>query len=132
MRKMLSGNQKTKNTASSKFEVEKSRNLYWKPSFLGASPDGLLEDHLENPSGVIEIKCPYSPANLSVREPCAVIQAYYCYIDDDDCIKLNEKHAHYFQIQGTMGITNTQYCDLIVWTPKSMKCISINFDHYTT
>lgn len=77
MRKMPSGNKKTKNTASSKFEVEKSRNLYWKPSFLGASPDGLLEDHLENRSGVIEIKCPYSAANLSVREACAVIQAYY-------------------------------------------------------
>ena len=30
------------------------------PPYLGASPDGMLEDHWGNPSGVIEIKCPYS------------------------------------------------------------------------
>ena len=58
------------------------------PPYLGASPDGILEDCLGNASGVIEIKCPYSAANLSVREAFAVLQDFY-----------------YFQIQGIMGIT---------------------------
>ena len=79
---------------------------------------------------MIEIKCPYSAANLSVREACAVLQDFYCYIDDDSCIRLNEyeNHTYYFQIQGTMRVTNTQFCNFIIWTPESMECISISFD----
>ena len=108
MRKMLLGNKKTKHTASSKFEVEKSRNLYWKPSFLGASPDGLLEDHLENPSGVIEIKCPYSAANLSVREACNVFQSTLISNYGHPC-KLQNFHLDYMpQNQGIMNLEKTR------------------------
>lgn len=97
---------------------------------MGASPDGILEDHLGNLSAVLEIKCPYSAANMSVREACEVLHDFYCFIDDDGCIRLNVEHIYYFQIQGTMGITNTQFCDFIVWTPKSMERIAINFDQH--
>ena len=43
-------------------------------------------------------------------------------------VLLNVNHVYYFQIQGTMGITKTQFCDFIVWTSKSMECIAIDFD----
>ena len=100
------------------------------PPYLGASPDGILEDHLGNPSGVIEIKCPYSAVSLTVREACKGLDDFYCFIDDDGCIKLNINHIYYFQIQGTMGITKTQFCDFIAWTSKSLECIVINFDQH--
>ena len=100
------------------------------PPYLGASPDGMLEDHWGNPSGVIEIKCPYSAASLSVREACKVLDDFYCFIDDNGYINLDVNHIYYYQIQGTMGITKTLFCDFIVWTPKSMECITINFDQH--
>ena len=99
------------------------------PAYLGASPDGMLEDHLGNPSGVIEIKCPYSAASLSVREACEVLDDFYCFIDDNGNINPNVNHVYYYQIQGTMGITKTAFCDFIVWT-KSMECITIKFDQH--
>ena len=54
------------------------------PAYLGASPDGILEDSSSNLCGIIEIKCPYSAANFSVREACTTLEDFYCYIDDDE------------------------------------------------
>ena len=57
-------------------KLRKAKIYIGNPPYLGASPDGILEDCLGNPAGVIEIKCPYSAANLSVREACAALQDF--------------------------------------------------------
>lgn len=41
---------------------------------------------------------------------------------------LSRNHQYYYQIQGTMAITNAHACDFIVWTSKSMKVETILFD----
>ena len=96
--------------------------------FLGASLDGVLEDGEGNMAGILEIKCPYSAANFSVREACQKLDDFYCYIDDNKEIKLRTNHAYYYQIMGTMGITSASFCDVVIWTPKSVECITIQFE----
>ena len=55
---------------------------------------------------MIEIKCSYSAANLSVREAHAVLQDFYCYIDDDSYIRLNENHTLDIVIMDGRGRSN--------------------------
>ena len=49
------------------------------PGYLGASPDGVLIDEQTGVvHGIIEIKCPYSAAKLTVREACDQCTEFYC------------------------------------------------------
>ena len=54
----------------SNLKLKKSGILIGEQPYLGASPDGVLEDAEGNLSGIVEIKCPYSAANLTVKEAC--------------------------------------------------------------
>ena len=111
----------------SNLKLKKSGIRIGEPPYLGASPDGILEDTEGNLSGIIEIKCPYSAANLTVREACEKLDNFYCYIDDND-IKLKTKHVYFYQVLGTMAIGNASFCHFIIWTPKLMETITITFD----
>ena len=75
---------------------------------------------------IIEIKCPYSFRNCSVKEACTK-REFYCTINDD-ILHLNRTHLYYYQLQGTMAITGATECDFIVWTPVSMEVEKIAFD----
>ena len=98
------------------------------PAYLGASPDGIVENINGDLCGILEINCPYSVANISVREACSTLDNFYCYIDENNEIKLDVNHMYYFQVQGSMAITHAQFCDIVVWTTKSMEHIMTNFD----
>ena len=69
--------------------------------YLGVSPDGVLVDKAGKLVGIVEIKCPYSAANLIVLEACEQLSTFYCSWNMDN-IQLDTKHNYYFQIQGTM------------------------------
>ena len=105
--------------------VRKAGFYIGNPSFLGASPDGVVE----TTAGfkIIEIKCPYSYRDLTVKEACTK-KGFYCTLDDDDEVHLKLDHLYYYQIQGTMGITSAVECDFVVWTPHSMNIETIPFD----
>jgi len=65
--------------------------------FSGGSPDGLvLED------GMIEIKCPYNPAN---HAKSLITQTYY-------------NADHDWQVQGNLMITNRDWCDYVTFDPR--------------
>lgn len=95
------------------------------PSFIGASPDGIIERE-GSIHKIIEIKCPFSFRNSSVEEACTKNE-FYCTMEDD-LLHLKRTHSYYYQIQGTMGITGAVQCDFIVWTTISMKVETISFD----
>ena len=78
-------------------------------------------------SSIVEIKCPYSAANLTVNKACGKLDNFYCYIDDND-IKLKTKHAYFYQVLGTMAIAKVSFCHFVVWKPKSMETLTIAFD----
>ena len=104
--------------------IRKAGFYIGEPSFLGATPDGVIEgsDSLK----IIEIKCPYSVRDLEIEEACATSD-FYCTLNNG-LFQLKRNHQYYHQIQGTMAITNAHACDFVVWTPKSMKVETILFD----
>lgn len=80
-------------------------------NFLGASPDGLVED------GVIEIKCPFTAKDENPNE----FTFNFLNVDGE----LRPNHDYYFQIQGILEITNREWCDLIIYTSKGIRIVNI-------
>ena len=71
-------------------------------SFLGASPDGAVYDPVisQQPSGFVEVKCPYSVRNISPTDACST-SGFSCELDaTTGHLKLKEGHQYYAQIQG--------------------------------
>ena len=108
------------------FALRKSGIIIGEPSYLGASPDGILVDKSGQIQGIIEIKCPYSAAKLTVREACEQLDKFYLHIEDGTFV-LDCTHVYFYQIQGSMGLLGVKFCDFIVWTPQSFEVITINF-----
>lgn len=92
--------------SSAEQETVKKAGFYiGEPSFLGASPDGIVE--LVEGLKIIEIKCPYSVRDMTIEEAC-LENGFYCTLQNDS-LRLNQEHM-YYQIQGTMAITS-----VILW-----------------
>ena len=52
---------------------------------------------------VVEVKCPFSARDKTVKQTCAESKSFYCGIVDDKC-QLKIDHEYYFQIMGQMAI----------------------------
>lgn len=94
---------------------------------LAASPDGLI-DH----NGMVEIKCPWSAADMTVTEG---IEAGKITVwkktnknDPNEMPVLNVNHAYFYQVQGQLEIGEKDYCLFGVWTPKEMRVEKIYRD----
>jgi len=107
------------------YTVRKAGFVIGSPAYLGASPDGIVEQE-NTPVKLIEIKCPFSVRHLSVKEACADKQ-FFCLLESD-AIHLKDDHPYYHQVQGTMAMTGIHVTDFIVWTPISMEIEEIKFD----
>ena len=115
------------NYLTDKHKLERKAGFYiGNPSFLGASPDGIIDKVGGDSHKIIEIKCPYSFRDFSIEEACTKTN-FYCTINSD-ILHLKRNHVYYYQVQGTMAIINATECDFIEWTPKSMKVEKIMFD----
>ena len=109
--------------------LQKSGFHVTQPGYLGASPDGILTDaHTGVVHSILEIKCPYFAAKITVREACNQCTEFYCSLDDNGQINLDSNHIYYYQVLGTMAVTAPSFCDFIVWTLKSLEIIDIKFD----
>jgi hypothetical protein len=79
--------------------------------YLGCSPDGIVECDCCG-KGVLEVKCPYKFRNVDPRTIAATDKKFCMNLDGS----LKEEHNYYAQVQGQMAITNTEYCDFVIWT----------------
>lgn len=70
--------------------VRKAGFYIGEPSFLGASPDGIIE--MAQNLIIIEIKCPYGVRNMTVEEACNE-NGFYCTLQDDS-LHLNREHIY--------------------------------------
>ncbi|KAM0724668.1 hypothetical protein ACS0PU_009052 [Formica fusca] len=93
-------------------------------SFLGASPDGLIEEN-----GLVEIKCPLSAEHLTAEEAIKTLPFLKGIFDKKDPHKMNRNHRYFYQVQGQLNITEREYCIFAVWTPKSIKILHISTDN---
>ena len=86
--------------------------------YLGASPDGLVYNQPShaNPSGILEVKCPYSVRFLHYADMLAANNLPR-YITSD--FELDTNHDYYHQVQGQLYATQAAWCDFVMWTTKS-------------
>ncbi|XP_060803394.1 uncharacterized protein LOC132902430 [Amyelois transitella] len=91
--------------------------------FLGASPDGLVED-----DKIVEIKCPYAARDLSVDDAIKTKKILFWKISKDGNTVLNKRHDWFFQAQGQIHIAQRKTCIFAVWTNVDMKIEMIEED----
>lgn len=91
--------------------------------FLGASPDGLVEE-----DGILEIKCPYKYRDTDSLSEALKDKKYFYWRDENEDINLNSNHNYYHQVQGQMHITGRSICYFVVWTPKCTEIFQIEKD----
>lgn len=91
--------------------------------YLGASPDGLLGD-----DKIVEIKCPYSCANMSIDDGVNTKKITFWKRNPTGALIINTNHDWYYQVQGQLRITQKSECIFMVWTSVDMKVESIKKD----
>jgi hypothetical protein len=98
--------------------------------WLAGTPDGLVNDPGDDdPSGLVEIKNPYSARNLTLAE--AVKSSTFCLQQnkkDNDDYTLKRRHDYYYQIQCQLYCTNRNWCDFVVRTDTEMHVERIKRD----
>ena len=72
--------------------------------YLGASPDGVIVDEAGHSIKHVEVKCPFSARDKTVKRACADSELFCCDIIDNN-FQLKVDHEYHFQIMGQMAIT---------------------------
>ena len=87
---------------------------------LGASPDYIVFDPNENddPFGLMKAKC----------LQCLSVRIAKCLRLVNGELKLRKTHEYYYQIQGQLGLTGMQWCDLMVLCKDDWHIERIYFD----
>ena len=86
--------------------------------YLACSPDGLVGD-----DGLVEVKCPYTARDQNVSP----ISVPYLHVVNDR-LALKSNHIYMYQIMGAMMCTGRQWCDLVVWSRRGHKVVTIHRD----
>ena len=92
---------------------------------LGASPDGLVNCSCHDP-GILEIKCPWSARDLSIKEFTETKNSFL--LKDGESPMLSRSHGYYHQVQLQMYCTNRSWCDFFVVTSKDQFVERIFYD----
>lgn len=99
-------------------------------NFVRGSPDGIVTCRCHSSmSRLLEIKCPYSAKDMTIEE--AIIKKKIKYLEKKDNIlqlKKNSQDGYYAQIQGLLGITGLKLANLVVWTTKDCKIVTIKYE----
>lgn len=90
-------------------------NSKW-PQF-GATPDRLV--YCECCSrGCLEVKCPYLLYTNDVQDIHEYLRMKSsCLVAYDGIITLKKTHSYYYQIQMQLFISQSHYCDFVIWSP---------------
>ena len=92
-----------------------------KHSFIGATPDRIASCNCHG-ERVIEIKCPITIKDSADFKALKYLD--FC----ENVFQLKYSHPYYSQVQCQMAATNTQTADFVVWTPKDILIVEVNFD----
>jgi hypothetical protein len=84
--------------------------------FLGASPDGRV--CLDNETGILEIKCPFSVRQQTIEDACN--RPDFCLEQINDTIQLKRTHLYWHQVQGQLLVTSAQFCIFVVYTEQDI------------
>ncbi|XP_078619114.1 uncharacterized protein LOC144886368 [Branchiostoma floridae x Branchiostoma japonicum] len=79
-------------------------------SFLGASPDAKV--CCEGQTGILEVKCPYSARNKTVKDASLTLPNFYMKAEGE-ALALDRTHEYYYQVQGQLLVTGAPFCDFV-------------------
>ena len=98
----------------------KNCGLLTSPSFpfLGASPDGIIicDCGKCDGGGCLEIKCLSKFRKCSIKEVMSYDKTFFLYDNEEGQLLLKEDHPHYYQCQSQIFLSNSSFCDFVVWT----------------
>ena len=95
--------------------------------YMGASPDGVISCKCCG-IGLVEIKCSYSCRSMTPEQVCEKKSQYHLYLDANHNVRLKRDSSWYTQIQGQMGVCDTDWCDFVFFTDEALFVERINFD----
>lgn len=99
-----------------------NENNYW----LGCTPDGKVV--FGDLFGIAECKCPEQYKNSDIFDVAGdQSNNFMLYIQDNE-LCMHKTHRYYYQIQCQLALTGAAFCDLIVYTFKSIAIVRILFD----
>ena len=109
--------------------VTRTCGLVVNPSlpWLGASPDGVVEDPSMKYLGLLEIKCPFTHRFSTVEKACSD-PVFFAMITDDK-VALKREHKYYYQIQGQMALCQVSWCDFVIFTLQNFTIERIPFNN---
>lgn len=108
--------EKTVGPNHTNFNVRKAGFLISsKLPIIGASPDGIVSCDSCG-IGCVEIKCPYRLKDGMELKEFVRLGNCFLYADSEEKFHLKKSHEYYFQIQLQMFVSETKYCDFIVWS----------------
>ena len=90
--------------------------------FVGATPDKLMSCECCS-LACVEVKCPFSINYTTPQEG----NLHYL-TNENGSYKLKRHHQYFSQCQSQMGITGTNRCYFVVWTPHGTHIELIEFD----
>ena len=95
---------------------------------LGASPDGFVKCKCCG-KGCIEIKCPYTNANLCPKQAAGLDLKNFCMQSELPILKKSLSSPYYCQIMCQLALSNREWCDLTLFTHKGIYTQRIVFDN---
>ncbi|XP_076125445.1 uncharacterized protein LOC143104968 isoform X2 [Alosa pseudoharengus] len=94
------------------------------PSFpeIGATPDALVHCACCG-KGCVEIKCPFKHKDHNILQACT--DKEFCLQFTEGRMELKQTHKYYKQVQTQIFVTESQFCDFVVWTTKSLATVRV-------
>ena len=83
-----------------------------------ADTPGAMEADPAAGEGIVEVKCPFTCRDKSLRD--AVANPSFCLSVIGEGLSLKTSHTYYYQVQQQMHVTNCEWADFVVWTLKEM------------
>ena len=115
------------------YEAETGRDVSYGGLYLSsdgkfaASPHGYVKGHGIGQDVLIVVKCPFYIRDLGLYQSAG--PNYFVTTNNQGDYILNRAtpigEDYYNQIQGTLHVSNTRLCDLVVWTPRDSGIIRI-------
>lgn len=100
------------------------------PAFpqVGASPDAIVTCTCCG-KGCVEVKCPAKYKDCTILQACSSDDRNFCLHVVDGQVHLKKDHQYYTQVQTQLFVTESSYCDFVVWTLKDTVILCIAPDN---
>lgn len=90
---------------------------------VGASPDEMITCVCCG-KGCLEVKCPAEHKHSTVQEACDTDKDF-CLQRAGHILELKKGHKYYTQVQTQIFVTNSTYCDFVLWTLKDLVVLRV-------